>query len=43
VRWQANILIPLGTVLGLTGEPGHLPGHGPIPADLCRELAADAT
>lgn len=23
--------------------PGHLPGHGPIPAALCRELAADNT
>ena len=43
VRWQAQILIPRGTVLGLNGEPGYLPGYGPIPADLCRELAADAT
>ncbi|HEY3604312.1 MAG TPA: hypothetical protein VGL04_06540, partial [Sporichthyaceae bacterium] len=43
VHWHAQILIPAGTVLGLTGEPGHLPGYGPIPAQMCQELAADAT
>jgi Domain of unknown function (DUF222) len=43
VHWQAQILIPVGTVLGLNGEPGHLPGYGPIPAEMCQELAADAT
>jgi hypothetical protein len=43
VRYQAHILVPAGTVLGLNGEPGYLPGYGPIPAEVCRELAADAT
>jgi hypothetical protein len=43
VHWQAQVLVPAGTVLGLNGEPGYLPGHGPIPAELCRILAADAT
>jgi len=43
VQWQAQILIPVGTVLGLNGEPGYLPGYGPIPAEMCQELAADAT
>jgi hypothetical protein len=43
VGWHAQILVPLGTVLGLNGEPGYLPGYGPIPAEICRELAADAT
>jgi Domain of unknown function (DUF222) len=43
IRWQGQLLVPLGTALGLNGEPGYLPGHGPIPAEVCRELAADAT
>ncbi|QBJ97859.1 HNH endonuclease [Rhodococcus sp. ABRD24] len=31
------------TLLGLDDLPGYLSGHGPIDADLARELAADAT
>jgi hypothetical protein len=41
--YEAQVLVPVGTALGLTGEPGYLPGYGPIPADLCAKLAADAT
>jgi hypothetical protein len=43
VSYEAQVLVPVGTALGLNDEPGYLPGHGPIPADLCRRLAADAT
>jgi len=35
--------LPLGTALGLSDAPAELAGYGPIPADLARELAADAT
>lgn len=43
VSYDLAVVVPAGTLLGLGDEPGHLPGHGPIPADLARELAADAT
>ena len=33
----------LPDLLGVTDLPAHLPGLGPIPADLARALAADAT
>jgi Domain of unknown function (DUF222) len=38
-----QVIIPIGTLLGLTDQPGELPGYGPIPPDLAREIAADAT
>jgi Domain of unknown function (DUF222) len=38
-----QVLIPVGTLLGVPDQPGELPGHGPIPADLARSIAADAT
>ncbi len=43
VSYQMRFLIPVGTALGLGDQDGHLPGYGPIPAALCRELLADAT
>ena len=33
----------LSTLLGLDEQPGELAGHGPIPASLARQLAADQT
>ncbi|GAA3390771.1 HNH endonuclease signature motif containing protein [Cryptosporangium minutisporangium] len=33
---------PLSTVLGATDLPGDLPGYGPVPASVVRELAADS-
>ncbi|HVE27727.1 MAG TPA: DUF222 domain-containing protein, partial [Sporichthya sp.] len=43
VSTQIRVVVPAGTVLGLTEEPGFLAGYGPIPADLARDLAADGT
>ncbi len=42
VTYEMRILVPAGTMLGLGDEDGYLPGHGPIPAALCRELSTDA-
>jgi hypothetical protein len=36
-----QIVVPVGTLLGVTDEPGHLAGYGPIPAPLARQLSAD--
>ena len=38
-----NIVIDLPTLLGLAEHPARLDGYGPIPADLARRLAADAS
>jgi Domain of unknown function (DUF222) len=38
-----HVVIPVGTLLGVTDQPGELPGYGPIPAELARRVAADAT
>jgi hypothetical protein len=45
IRLRADVLVtvPVGTLLGLSGEPGELAGHGPIPASMARRLAADGT
>ncbi|MGQ0843096.1 MAG: DUF222 domain-containing protein [Sporichthyaceae bacterium] len=43
VKYEMRVLAPAGTLLGLNDQDGHLPGHGPIPAEICRELAADST
>jgi hypothetical protein len=40
-RARAAVVIDLPTLLGLAEHPGELPGYGPIPAPLARELAAD--
>ncbi|MFC7404729.1 HNH endonuclease signature motif containing protein [Georgenia alba] len=42
-RTQLHVTVGAGTLLGLDEEPAVLAGHGPIPAELARELAADAT
>jgi hypothetical protein len=38
-----NVVIDLPTLLGLTDHPARLDGYGPIPADLARRLAGDAS
>jgi hypothetical protein len=38
-----QVTVGAGTLLGLDHRPAHLGGYGPIPADLARELAQDAT
>lgn len=40
-RPLVSVVVPVGTLLGLTEEPGELAGYGPIPATLAREIAAD--
>ncbi len=39
---QLQVTIDLPTLLGLADNPAELPGHGPLPPHLARELAADA-
>lgn len=39
---ELGVVVDLPTLLGLQDNPGHLAGHGPIPAELVRRLAADA-
>jgi hypothetical protein len=38
-----RVVVPFGTLLGTEDTPGHVPGQGPIPADVTRRLAADST
>ncbi|KAE8763602.1 DUF222 domain-containing protein [Georgenia thermotolerans] len=42
-RPHLQVTIGAGTLLGLDEAPGLLAGYGPIPADLAREIAQDAT
>lgn len=37
----AAVVIDLPTLLGLAHNPGEIPGYGPVPATVARELAAD--
>ncbi|MEO8262127.1 MAG: DUF222 domain-containing protein [Pseudolysinimonas sp.] len=41
-RVDVGVLIPMLTLLGLSDEPGHLDGYGPIDAETARRLAAHA-
>ncbi|WP_323961233.1 DUF222 domain-containing protein [Arthrobacter sp. JZ12] len=36
------VTVPVFSLMGLTDEPAELEGYGPIPADVARELAANA-
>ena len=38
---SVNVTVDLPTLLGLANNPGELEGHGPIPASIARQLAAD--
>ena len=42
-RPEISVVMSLADLLGVTDHPAHIPGLGPIPADLARTLAADAT
>ena len=42
-RHALQVTVGAGTLLGLDQRPAHLGGYGPIPADLARQLAQDAT
>src|SRR5882757_2316671 len=41
VVWHVQVIVPVGTLLGISDEDAHIPGHGPIPADVARDIAAD--
>jgi hypothetical protein len=42
-RWRyAAVMVDLPTLVGLDDNLGHVPGYGPVPAPIARELAADA-
>ncbi len=41
ITYDVRVVVPLGTVLGVGDEDGHIPGHGPIPADVCRRITKD--
>jgi hypothetical protein len=38
-----HVIVPITMLMGLDETPGELVGHGPIPAALAREIAADGT
>ena len=40
---QVNVTVPMSSLLGLDQQPGDLAGYGPIPAEMAREIAGDAT
>jgi hypothetical protein len=40
---EISVVIALPDLVGVSDEPAHIPGLGPIPADLARALAADGT
>lgn len=42
-RWNVQVTVGAGTLLGLDELPGELAGYGPIPADLARRIAQDGT
>ncbi|MDD9205350.1 DUF222 domain-containing protein, partial [Georgenia sp. 10Sc9-8] len=42
-RPHIQVTVGAGTLLGLDDEPAILGGHGPIPAELAREIAQDGT
>jgi hypothetical protein len=43
VAVQIRVVVPHTTLLGLDDRPGELAGYGPVPAEVARRLAADAT
>jgi hypothetical protein len=40
---QVQLVVDLPTLIGLSHEPGEIPGLGPVPAPIARAWAADAT
>lgn len=42
-RGTIDIRIDLGALIGLTNEPAHIPGWGPITADIARSIALEPT
>jgi hypothetical protein len=42
-RPHIEVLVPITTLLGLDDHPAELSGHGPIPAETARRIAAEGT
>lgn len=40
---QVHVVVAASTLLGLDDRPAELRGYGPVPADVARRIAADAT
>jgi hypothetical protein len=41
-HYEVRVTVPVSTLLGLDELPAELAGYGPIPADIARDIAADA-
>lgn len=39
---EVNVIVPFDVLVGLRDGPAEIPGLGPVPAEVARELAADA-
>ncbi len=42
VRLEIQVIVPVDCLLGLSENPGEIPGYGPIPAGIAREMAEDS-
>lgn len=42
VNVEMQVIVPFETLMGLAQHPGEVPGYGPIPAEIVREMTADA-
>jgi len=42
VVWQVQAIVPVGTLLGISGDDASIPGHGPVGAEVARDLAEQA-
>jgi hypothetical protein len=40
---QVQVTVPMSSLAGLDQQPGELAGYGPIPAEVARRIAGDAT
>lgn len=38
---QVNVTVPIQSLMGVSDDPGILPGGEPIPASLARQIASD--
>jgi hypothetical protein len=42
VVWAVQVIVPVGALLGICDDDAHIPGHGPVPADVARDIAEQA-
>ncbi len=41
VNLEMQVVVPVETLLGLAERPGEIPGYGPVPAEIVREMSQD--